>query len=210
MSGFILGEKSKQLQHFTPEGDRIPTTFIKTSPLFLVSIKLEETHGYCSIKLGFGNKKNIQKPVLGELKKAGIKVPLHFLHEFRLSASELESLKLTVGQEIKPADFFKVGEKLKIIGVSKGKGFQGVVKRHGFKGGPHTHGQSHGERAPGAIGSTTTPGRVNKGKRMAGRMGGERIAIKNLQIIEIKDDGILVKGLVPGFKGGLLEVVTSK
>ena len=106
MSGFILGEKSKQLQHFTPEGDRIPTTFIKTSPCFLVSIKLEETHGYCSIKLGFGNKKNIQKPVLGELKKAGIKVPLHFLHEFRLSASQLESLKLTVGQEIKPADFF--------------------------------------------------------------------------------------------------------
>ncbi len=220
MTGFILGEKSAQSQFFTKEGLRIPTTFIKTSSCYLIDIKEPKINGYTSIKLGFGKIKNIKKPQLGELKKAGIKSPLHFFREFRLEKHNnqikienkeitIYGTKIKIGDEVKPTNFFKVGEMINVSGISKGKGFQGVVKRHGFKGGPRTHGQSHGERAPGSIGSTTTPGRINKGKRMAGRMGGDTITISNLKVIEVKDDGILVKGLVPGGKNGLLEIVSS-
>jgi len=220
MTGFILGEKLVQSQHFTKEGLRIPTTFIRTSPCYLIDIKEPKTNGYTSIKLGFGQIKNIKQPQSGELKKAGIKAPLHFFREFRLEKYNdqikienkeitIDSSKIKIGDEVKPTNFFKIGDMVTVSGTSKGKGFQGVVKRHAFKGGPRTHGQSHGERAPGSIGSTTTPGRINKGKRMAGRMGGETITIKNLKIIDVKDDGILVKGLVPGGKSGLLEIVSS-
>lgn len=214
MTGFILGEKSAQSQHFTNQGLRIPATFIKTSSCYLIDIKDK------SIKLGFGQIKNIKKPQLGELKKAGIKTPLHFFREFRMDKFfdkvkidnkeiTINNSKIKVGDEVKPTVFFKVGDLVTVSGTSKGKGFQGVVKRHSFSGGPRTHGQSHGERAPGSIGSTTTPGRVNKGKRMAGRMGGDTITIKNLKVIEVKEDGILVKGLVPGGKKGLLVVYSS-
>jgi len=220
MKGFILGEKSEQSQYFTKKGERIPTTFIKTTPCYLVDIKSPQVHGYTAIKLGFGNIKNINKPQSGELKKAGIKTPLHFLREFRIDKNNekikisdkeitIDSVKLRIGDEIKPTGLFKIDELVQVTGISKGKGFQGVVKRHHFKGGPRTHGESHGERAPGSIGSTTTPGRVNKGKRMAGRMGGERVTIKNLKIIEVKDNGLLVKGLIPGGRRGLLEIQSS-
>ena len=124
---------------------------------------------------------------------------------FRLETKNLEH-KIKVGDEIKPTLFFKKGDLIDISGISKGKGFQGVVKRHGFAGGPRTHGQSDRERAPGSIGQTTTPGRVFKGKRMAGRMGGKRATVKKLQIVDVNDDGLVVKGLVPGAIGGLLEV----
>jgi len=208
MSGFILGEKLEQYQSFTPDGERIPVTFIRTKPCYLIEMKSQDKHGFNAIKLGFGQTKNISKPQQGELKKAGIKTTLHFFREFRVDPSfaKVTDGKLKIGDEIKPEGFFKVGDLVQVSGISKGKGFQGVVKRHHFRGGPRTHGQSHGERAPGSIGSTTTPGRVNRGKRMAGRMGGERITIKNLKIIEVKDDGLLVKGLVPGGRHGLLEI----
>jgi large subunit ribosomal protein L3 len=114
--------------------------------------------------------------------------------------------KFAVGQELKPADVFAKGETVTVSGTSKGKGFQGVVKRHAFKGGSKTHGQSDRQRAPGAIGMTTTPGRVFKGKRMAGRMGSDRITMSGLQIVDITEEGIRIKGLVPGASGGLLEV----
>lgn len=218
MSGFILGAKSEQSQVFNEKGERIPVTFIKTTPCYLVGLKRSSTDGYSSMKLGFGQTKNIQNPVKGELTKAGIKAPLRFLREFRMDKfqdviKESENNELTVGElklkpgtEIKPSIFFKKGDKVDVSGVSKGKGFQGVVKRHHFKGGPRTHGQSHSERAPGSIGQTTTPGRVYKGKRMAGRMGNDRVTLRNLEVIEVKEDGLLVKGLVPGARNGLLEV----
>ncbi|OGK12892.1 50S ribosomal protein L3 [Candidatus Roizmanbacteria bacterium RIFCSPHIGHO2_02_FULL_37_15] len=205
MNGFILGEKSEQSQTFDDQGKRIPTTFIKTSPCYLIEIKEPEKHDYFSVMLGFGQVKNIKKPILGQLAKAGIKTPLRFIREFRLETKNLEH-KIKVGDEIKPTLFFKKGDLIDISGISKGKGFQGVVKRHGFAGGPRTHGQSDRERAPGSIGQTTTPGRVFKGKRMAGRMGGKRATVKKLQIVDVKDDGLVVKGLVPGAIGGLLEV----
>lgn len=206
MTGFILGEKSEQSQTFDEKGERIPTTFIKTDTCFIVDIKEPEKHGYSSITLGFGQTKNIKKPVQGKLTKAGIKAPLRFLREFRLDKSDIDNIKLLIGDKINPALFFKRGDKVDVSGISKGKGFQGVVKRHGFAGGPRTHGQSDRERAPGSIGQTTTPGRVFKGKRMAGRMGGERVTAKKLKIVDVDEKGLLVKGLVPGAKGGLLEV----
>lgn len=228
MSAFILATKSTQSQSFNDKGVRIPTTFLKTDSCWLTGVKTPSKHGYFSVKLGFGQIKNIKKPVKGELDKAGIKTPLRFLREFRMDKyGDLVKLveepvsakastgkqgivigetKIFVGDQIKPTIFFKKGDIVAVSGVSKGKGFQGAVKRHHFKGGPRTHGQSHGERAPGSIGMTTTPGRVFKGKRMAGRMGNDRVTVKGLKVVEVKEDGIIVTGLVPGFTGGLLEV----
>ena len=216
MTGFILGEKSEQSQTFDDKNEIIPTTKIKTSPCYLIDIKEPAKHGYFSVLLGFGQvklgsqSKNIKKPNLGKITKAGVKTPLRFLREFRLDRTKFNEFKLQKGDEIKPTLFFKKGDFINVSGTSKGKGFQGVVKRHGFAGGPRTHGQSDRERAPGSIGQTTTPGRVFKGKRMAGRMGGKRATVKKLQVVEAKDDGLLVKGLVPGAKGGLLEVRSFK
>lgn len=221
MPSFILGKKSVQTQQFDKNGERIPTTFIDTSRCHLIDIITPDKRGYFSVKLGFGQTKNIKKPVQKELEKAGIKIPLRFLREFRLEkykdkiklikdgkkkGIQINEVKIFSGDVINPNIFIKTGDLITVSGISKGKGFQGAVKRHHFKGGPHTHGQSHSERAPGSIGMATTPGRVFKGKRMAGRMGGERKTIKNLEVIEVKDNGLVIKGLVPGAKGGLLEV----
>ncbi len=225
MAAFILGQKSQQSRIFDSEGKRIPYTFIKTNPSYIIDIATPEKRGYFSVKLGFGNTKNIKKPVQGEITKAGIKTPLKFLREIRLDKMThkikaieenkkrglaIGETKIFVGDEIKPSVLFKVGDLVDVTGTSKGKGFQGVVKRHHFAGGPRTHGQSDRERAPGAIGSTTTPGRVYKGKRMAGRMGGERTTLRNLPVVEVTEEGMKVKGLVPGPKNGLLEVRSYK
>jgi len=207
MAGFILGEKSEQSQTFGESGIRIPTTFIKTTPCYFVNLKESSKPGQFKVLVGFGQTKNIKKPNEGKLKKAGIKTPLRFLREFTLE--EKGDLKIEAGQELKPDLFFKKGDLVNVSGISKGKGFQGAVKRHHFKGGSKTHGQSDRQRAPGSIGQTTTPGRVYKGKRMAGRMGGDRITVKKLIVVEVKTDGILIKGLVPGARGGLLEIIKS-
>jgi len=221
MAGFTLAIKSDQSQTFNDTGIRVPTTFLKTVGCYLVGVKSTDKNGYFAVKLGLGSTPNIQKPVLGEINKAGIKTPLRFLREIRLEkygekvkvieedgikGIDVEGVKIFVGDEVKSPLLFKKDDLIAVTGTSKGKGFQGVVKRHHFKGGSKTHGQSHGERAPGSIGMTTTPGRVFRGKRMAGRMGNDRTTVKNLKIIEVKDDGIVVKGLVAGHGGSLLEV----
>ncbi len=225
MPGFILGQKSEQSQRFNEEGDRMSVTIVKTAPCYLIGIKTQDKDGYTALKLGFGGVKNIKKPVAGELKKAGIEAPLHFLREIRLEkfTSSVEvvdsegkkGLKIgekvfTPGQQLKASDLFQKGDSVDVVGVSKGKGFQGVVKRHGFAGGPKTHGQSDRWRAPGSIGQSTTPGRVFKGKKMAGRMGGEKTTVKNLEIVEVSEDHILVKGAVPGARKGMLEIRPSR
>ncbi len=221
MSLFLLGKKSISSQQFDKKGDRIPTTFIDTSSCHLVSIVTPEKRGYFSAKLGFCQAKKIKNPVKGELKKAGITTPLRFLREFRLedfkenvkiisegekSGLQLGEVKIFTGEVINPALLVKTGDLITVTGTSKGKGFQGGMRRHGFKGRSQTHGASRDERAPGSIGMTTTPGRVFKGKRMAGRMGNDRVTIKNIEVIEVTEKGILVKGLVAGAKGGLLEI----
>lgn len=201
MINSILGIKLGQAQKFTSEGERIPVTEIQVGPCVVVQVKKE------AIQLGLGEKKEKKtpKPILGHIKKAGLKsVPL-FLREISVNQSEASS-NLKVGDEIKVGDIFKPGDLVDVTGTSKGKGFAGVVKRWGFAGGPRTRGQSDRERAPGSIGSTTTPGRVLKGKKMAGRMGGARVTVRNLKVFEVDPEKnlLLVKGLVPGVKKGLL------
>ena len=193
--GFKLG----QTQKYTESGERIPVTMVKVEPMTVIS----------PWQFGFGIKKHINKPLAGLLKKAGIQKNLRFLREIRGEKGEEGIEKGEAGSEIKITDVFKNGDKVSVTGISKGKGFAGVVKRHGFHGGPKTHGQSDRERAPGSIGQTTTPGRVYKGKRMAGKMGNERVTIKGLEVFDIDEEKkiLYIKGLVPGNKNGVLEIV---
>lgn len=201
MINTILGTKIKQTQKFTSEGVRIPATLIQAGPCFVVQVK----EGAIQLGLGEKKEKRTKKPILGHIKKAGLKHIPRFLREISVNQPEI-SANLKPGAEIKVGDVFKTGDLVNIIGTSKGKGFAGVVKRWGFAGGPRTRGQSDRERAPGSIGATTTPGRVLKGKKMAGRMGGERVTVKNLTVVHIdpKNNLLVVKGLVPGAKDGLL------
>jgi large subunit ribosomal protein L3 len=177
----------------------------------VTQIKKMDPDGYWGVQLGFSSKraKNTSKPLQGHLTKS--KNPEIKTTNFPRYIKEIrtnEEPELKVGDQIKVADIFNVGDIVAVTGVSKGKGFAGVVKRHHFHGGPRTHGQSDRERAPGSIGQTTTPGRVYKGKRMAGRMGGEQVTVKNLHIISINSESgeIEISGQVPGNPGSLVSV----
>ena len=191
----LLGKKLVQSQMFLENGFRIPVTQIQVGGNVVVRVKSNEKDKYSALQLGFGS---------GIAKAANLKASPQYLREVPINDSEIPTL--TPGTVIKPIEVFKPGDIVDVIGVSKGKGYAGVVKRHHFKGGPRTHGQSDRERAPGSIGSTTTPGRVYKGKRMAGRMGHDRVTIKNLRIVEVNEDNIWIKGLVPGAINSLVMV----
>jgi large subunit ribosomal protein L3 len=196
----ILGKKLESTQKYTQKGVRIPVTEIQAGPCPVIRINGKR------VQVGFGTQKNANKPDLGQIKGAGLKTAPKFFHEVECAEEDLNNLK--PGSEIKVSDVLAPGDIIKVTGISKGKGFQGVVKRHGFHGGPKTHGQSDRERHPGSIGSTTTPGRVYKGKRMAGRMGGETVSVKNLLVMDVVSEKNLlsVSGLVPGAKNGLLTI----
>ena len=200
----ILGKKIGMTTIFQPDGNAVPCTVIEAGPCYITQIKKKDKDGYESVQLGFEEKKekNSTKPLIGKFKK--IKTPvLRHLKEVR----DFNSEELKEGDQIK-VDIFKEGDIVKVTGVSKGKGFQGVVKRHGFGGGQRTHGQSDRQRAPGSIGGSSYPSRVFKGQRMAGRMGGDRVSVRNLRIVKIFVDSnlILIKGAVPGTKTGLVEI----
>ena len=190
------------------KGDNvIPVTLIESGPNFVIQIKTKEKDGYVAIQLGFGVKKekNIKKPQRGHLKKiSNLKSQisnLRYLKEFRVESSELK-----VGDEINP-DIFIPGDKITAIAISKGKGFQGVVKRHGFHGGPKSHGQKDRHRAPGSIGASW-PQHVIKGMKMAGRMGGDKITVKNLEVVGVDEENnlIAIKGAIPGRRGTLIMI----
>ena len=189
------------------EGRRVPVTKVVAGPCVVTQIKKEDKDGYWAVQLGFGEKriKNVTRPMQGHLR--GVikekKAP-RFLREIRLENEPT----FKVGDIVSASEIFKVGDIIQVTGTSKGKGFAGVVKRWHFAGGPRTHGQSDRERAPGSIGQTTTPGRVLKGKKMAGRMGGERVTLKNLQIVSVNPETneVEISGPVPGVTGGLLIV----
>ena len=212
MINTILAEKGKMSQTFV-EGRRVPVTKVVAGPCVVTQIKKEDKDGYWAVQLGFGEKriKNVTKPLQGHLKSfiKDNKAP-RFLAEVRLDKEpeRITGEALAVGDTIAASDIFSVGDIIQVTGTSKGKGFAGVVKRWGFAGGPRTHGQSDRERAPGSIGQTTTPGRVFKGKKMAGRMGGERVTLKNLQIVSVNPETneIEISGPVPGIPGGLLVI----
>jgi large subunit ribosomal protein L3 len=210
MINTILGSKGKMSQTFV-EGTRVPVTWIKVGPCTVTQVKTTHTDGYWAVQLGFSEKriKNVTKPMQGHLKGAmkDKKAP-RFLREVRLDKES----ELKVGDIVKLEDIFVKGDVVSVSGTSKGKGFAGVVKRWKFGGGPKTHGQSDRTRAPGSIGQGTTPGRVLKGKKMAGRMGGDRVTVKNLIVVDIDSENELmaVSGPVPGSTGGLIQVKKIK
>lgn len=203
----ILGTKIDQTQKFTSRGEKIPVTRVQAGPCPVVQIKTKEKDGYTAIQLGLGSKKKANKPREGHLKKAKTETPPLFLAEIRFDDSG-EKPDFQLGEVVTVDKVFKPGDIVDVAGTSKGKGFAGVVKRWGFAGGPKTHGQSDRERAPGSIGAGTTPGRVWKGKKMAGHLGHQRTTIRNLQVFEVdpKENLLLIKGLVPGPRGGLLMI----
>src|SRR3990167_9819385 len=200
----ILGKKVKMSQTFV-EGRRVPVTKVVAGPCVVTQIKKEDKDGYWAVQLGFGDKriKNVTRPMQGHLR--GVikeqKAP-RFLREIRLENEPT----FKVGDIVSASEIFKVGDIIQVTGTSKGKGFAGAVKRWHFAGGPRTHGQSDRERAPGAIGQGTTPGRIWKGKHMAGRMGSDRVTIKNIFVVDV-DKGknmLAVSGPIPGIPGGLV------
>lgn len=200
---FILAAKQNMTQVFDSEGKVHPVTVLKAPDSKIVQVKTKATDGYSAVQLGFGSKKakRITKPVLGHMKGGNYAV----LREFRLTD---ESTLPQVGDMV-AVDTFAEGDTVEVSAISKAKGFQGVVKRHGFAGGPRTHGQRHSEREPGSIGGAGRDGgRVAKGKRMAGRMGGDRVTVKNLKIIQINKETneIFVYGAVPGRRGTVVEI----
>lgn len=205
MLNAILGTKQKMTQVWIKDGHRVPVTIVQASPVVVTQIKTEEKDGYKAIQIGFGTKKtkNTSKPLLGHLKKIQND---NAIPRFIREVKPQDEQPLNVGDVVKVVDVLSSGDVVEVTGVSKGKGFQGGVKRWGFRGGPRTHGQSDRERAPGSIGQTTTPGRVFKGKKMAGRMGGERVTVKNLVVLEVSGDVLKLVGLVPGGPGTLLSV----
>lgn len=199
----IIGKKIGQTQKFLEDGTRIPVTEVYVPANPVVALRTQDKNGYWALQIGFGSLKSANKSLLGHVKGANLKTAPQFLREVRVKADEAESLP-KVGESISAQSVFKPGDIIDATGTSKGKGYAGGVKRYHFKGGPRTHGQSDRERAPGSIGQTTTPGRVYRGKRMAGRMGKDKVTIKNLEVVEVLEDKILVKGVVPGGKNGLV------
>lgn len=195
---FILGKKLKMSQIWKDE-KVIPITVIQAGPVVVTQVRTKEKDGYQAVQVGFGEKKekNIKKPQRGQFGKLG---NFRNIKEFKTSDD------FNVG-DILNVEQFKEGERIRVSGLNKGRGFQGTVKRHGFHGGPKTHGQKNRLRAPGSIGATA-PQRVMPNRKMAGRMGQERITVKNLKIVAIEADKniLMVKGAVPGMKGTLLEI----
>ena len=190
-------------QVFDDNGKVYPVTVISAGPIVVTQVKTKATDGYDAVQVGYGTRsaKRISKPVKGHLKDLG-----NFAHlrEFRIEGENTFKVGDTLDTSL-----FKEGENLVVSAVSKGKGFQGVVKRHGFHGGPRSHGQKHSEREPGSLGGGGRDGgRVAKGKRMAGRMGGDRITVKNLKLVQIdsENNAIFVEGAVPGRRGALVEI----
>lgn len=200
---YILGTKKQMTQIFTEEGRCIPVTIVQADPNIVTQIKTLEKDGYDAAQFACGirKEKNISKAQKGHFKDMG---NFAHVHENRVSEEEIDVQK---GDSVN-VSVFEEGDKVHITSVSKGKGFQGVVKRHGFHGGPRSHGQKHNERTGGSIGSGGVQ-RVIKGMKMPGRMGSDKITVKNLKIVKIDIDKnmLYVKGAVPGIPGSLVEIV---
>jgi len=198
----LIGKKIGMTRQFIEDGESIPVTAILAGPCYVVQVKSRKKEGYGAVQLGAFDrrKKLIKKSQLGQFAKAKIE-PKAKLAEFRVKNTDLYQ----TGQEL-CVNIFQVGEKVKITGRSKGRGFAGGVKRWHFKGGPKTHGQSDRHRAPGSMGGSSYPSRVWKGQRMAGRMGYQQVSIRNLEVIrvDIESNIILVKGSVPGARNSYI------
>ena len=206
----LLGRKVGMTQIFGDDGNQIPVTVLEAGPCTVVGVRTKDSHGYDALQVGFeARKKNVSKPAAGVFKKLNL-TPMRVLRELRLDRAAAEKLgSYTVGQAL-TVDMFAPGELVDIVGVSKGKGFQGGVKRHGWYGGDATHGSMF-HRAPGSIGASSDPSRVWPGHRLPGRMGGERRTILNVRVVRVlpEQNLVLVRGAVPGASGGLVMIRKS-
>ena len=199
LQGF-LGKKIGMTQIFREDGKVVPVTVIEAGPCVVTQVKTKETDGYEAVQLGYGYVKRRNKPQAGHLKNSRLS---RYLREVATN----DTSEFAVGQTI-GVDIFETGEKVDVIGTSKGRGFAGVMKRWNFGGGPRTHGQSDRARAPGSIGGGTTPGKVYKGLKMGGHMGNRRITVKALEIIEIDAERnlLMIKGGIPGATNSLIQI----
>ena len=199
----LIGKKIGMTQIFDDDGVALPVTLIEAGPCYVTQVRTPQKEEYSAVQLGFGevSPKRLTGGQRGHLKANDLPL-LRFLREFRIKTPDV-----VVGDKL-TVDVFDIGERVDIIGTSKGKGFQGGMKRHGFRGGPKTHGQSDRQRSPGSVGAGSTPGRVYKGKRMPGRMGNDRVTAQNLKVVLVDAERNLlgVIGAVPGAKGGLVIV----
>jgi large subunit ribosomal protein L3 len=202
----LLGRKLGMTQVFGEDGQVERVTVVEAGPCRVTGIRTHERDGYEAVQLAFGEvpQKSLNKPLLGHLKKADAG-PLKHVREFRDEAGELQ-----VGEDVK-VDVFEKGQRVKVSGVSKGKGFQGTIKRHNFSRGPVTHG-SHNVRAPGSIGASATPSRVFKGIRGPGQMGNKRVTQRGLTVVDVipEDNLLLLRGAVPGAKGTVVEIRSAR
>lgn len=199
----LIGKKIGMTSFFLEDGKSIACTVVEATPNVVTQLKSFDTDGYEATQLGYGEakEKNTSQPMIGHFAKAGT-TPKRKLVEFR----DMD-LGKQLGEQIAISDVFAEGDKVRAVGVSKGKGFQGVVKRHGFGGvGQATHGQHNRLRAPGSIGASAWPSKVFKGIRMAGQTGGDQVTVKNLQVVKIfpEKNLMLIKGAIPGHKGSFV------
>lgn len=203
----ILGRKMGMSQVFDEQGKAVPVTVIEAGPCYVVQKKTPQGDGYAALQIGFAEVRGekLNRPLRGRLKRDQVK-PLRYLKEICLDEAELDNYK--VGQEIK-VDIFAPGEGVDIQGISKGKGFTGAIKRHGFHRGPMNHGSKY-HRGPGSLGAAGV-GRVFRGRKLPGRMGGDKVTVQNLQVVKVDRDRnlLLVRGAVPGPKRGLLVIKDS-
>jgi len=204
MSMGILGRKFGMTQIFDEQGRAVPVTVVEAGPCRVVDIRTPERNAYRAVQLGFGEIKpvRVNKPMKAYFEKRGLS-PQRFLREFRVE----DISKYAIGQEIN-VSIFAAGEKVDVIGTSKGKGFAGGIKRHHFGGGPGSHGASKFHRQPGSSGANSFPGHILKGKRMPGHLGDERVTTRNLVVVGVDAENhlLLIRGAVPGAAEGLLMI----
>ena len=197
----LLGRKIGMTTYYHEDGTAESVTAVEVGPCVVTQVKTEARDGYEAVQLGFGSARRLNSPVAGHQNRSGRR----FTHLQEFGVDDLSEFE--VGQEIK-ADVFEVGEPIKVIGTSKGKGFSGVVRRWGFRGGPKTHGQSDRHRSPGSIGAGTSPGRVWPGTKMAGHYGVDRVTVKGLKIVatDPEKNVVLVRGPIPGANNGIVRI----
>ena len=200
----LLGRKIGMTTYYHEDGTAESVTAVEVGPCVVTQVKTEARDGYEAVQLGFGSARRLNSPEAGHQDRSGRR----FTHLQEFGVDDLSEFE--VGQEIK-ADVFEVGEPIKVIGTSKGKGFSGVVRRWGFRGGPKTHGQSDRHRSPGSIGAGTSPGRVWPGTKMAGHYGVDRGTVKGLKIVatDPEKNVVLVRGPIPGANNGIVRIETQ-
>ena len=200
----LLGRKLGMTRAFDEDGEIVALTLVEVGRCWVTQVRTPERDGYTAVQLGFDETKRLTRPEQGHLKNLP---KVRYLRELRVESLE----GVAVGTRV-DAGVLQPGDRVDVTGTSKGRGFAGVVKRHRFRGGPKTHGQSDRHRAPGSVGSGTTPGRVFKGTRMAGRMGGDRVTVKNLRVVQVDPERNLLalEGAVPGARDGLLMIRKSR